>query len=67
MHCLSCLIHVTETFPLKYKYLFMGKHSDNVNKNKHLVRKLREQSLPRALKVNTNQAFPAHHYRIIES
>lgn len=34
----------------------MGKHSDNVNKNKHLVRKLREQSLPWALKVNTHQA-----------
>lgn len=35
----------------------MGKHSDNVNKNKHLVRKLKEQSLPRALKANTDQAF----------
>lgn len=36
----------------------MGKHSDNVYKNKHLVRKLREQSLPWVPKVNTNQAFP---------
>lgn len=42
-------------------YLFMGKHSDNVNKNKHLVRKLREQSLSPGSQNKHKPRPPPHH------